>query len=118
LRKARRRHKNDLGKLEKATALQAEGPYELKLFVTGSTPRSLEAVARIKDVCESELKGRYTLDVIDVHQEPHLAEEEQIIALPTLLKKLPLPLRKILGTFSERDRLLAVLGLAPVKKTP
>lgn len=110
------RPKNSLRALEKA-AKANQGPYELKLFITGSTPKSLDAIARIKEVCEEELQGRYSLDVIDVHQEPHLAEVEQIIALPTLLKKLPLPLRKMLGDFSEKERLLAVLGLSRVKKT-
>jgi circadian clock protein KaiB len=103
--------------LERAAAAGKSDRYDLKLFVTGSTPRSLEAIARIKEICESQLKGRYSLEVIDVHQEPHLAEMEQIIALPTLLKKLPPPLRKVLG-FSEKERLLAILGIAPAKKKP
>ena len=104
--------------LERAAAARKSEQYDLKLFVTGSTPRSLEAIARIKELCESQLKGRYTLEVIDVHQEPHLAEMEQIIALPTLLKKLPPPLRKVLGGFSEKERLLAILGIAPAKNKP
>ena len=91
-------------------------PYELRLFVTGSTPRSLDAIARIRKVCETHLKGRYTLEVVDVHQQPHLAERDQIIALPTLMRKLPLPLRKILGTFAEEERLLGILGISAVKK--
>ena len=101
---------------EIAAAAGESEQYDLRLFVTGSTPRSLEAIAQIKELCETRLKGRYTLQVIDVHQEPHLAEADQIIALPTLLKKLPPPLRKILGGFSEKERLLAILGLAPAKK--
>lgn len=92
-------------------------PYELKLFVTGSTPKSLDAIARIRKVCETHLKGRYTLDVIDVHQQPDLAVAEQIIALPTLLRKLPPPLRKILGSFTEEDHLLAILGISSIKKS-
>ncbi len=92
-------------------------PYELKLFITGSTPKSLDAVAQIRKVCETHLKGRYTLDVIDVHQQPQLAVTEEIIALPTLLRKLPRPLRKILGSFTEEERLLAILGISTVKKT-
>ena len=91
-------------------------PYELKLFITGSTPRSLEAIAKIRQVCEAHLKGRYTLDVIDVHQQPQLAVAEQIIALPTLLRKLPPPLRKFLGGFSHEERLLAILGIAKGNK--
>jgi len=91
--------------------------YILKLFVTGSTPRSLQAIAHVKAMCEEDLAGRYTLQVIDVHQEPHLAEKDQIVALPTLLKTLPAPLRKVLGSFSEREKILAVLGVSP-KRTP
>jgi circadian clock protein KaiB len=90
--------------------------YILKLFVTGSTPRSLQAITQVKAICEEELTGRYTLEVIDVHQEPHLAEKDQIVALPTLLKTLPAPLRKVLGSFSEREKILAVLGV-PSKRT-
>ena len=91
--------------------------YVLKLFVTGSTPRSLQAITQVKQICEEALAGRYTLEVIDVHQEPHLAEKDQIIALPTLLKTLPVPLRKVLGSFSEREKVLAVLGV-PSKRNP
>ena len=91
--------------------------YVLKLFVTGSTPRSLQAITQVKSLCEEELAGRYTLEVIDVHQEPHLAEKDQIVALPTLLKTLPAPLRKVLGNFAEREKILAVLGVPP-KRTP
>ena len=116
--KSRAKKTSGLRALEDAGVAGESEQYDLKLFVTGSTPRSLDAIAQIKEICESRLKGRYTLQVIDVHQEPHLAESEQIIALPTLLKKLPPPLRKVLGGFSERERLLAILGLAPAKKQP
>lgn len=112
------RRSTSLKALEKAAAKHVEDPFELKLFITGSTSRSLEAVARIKELCETNLKGRYTLEVIDVHQQPQLAEDEQIVALPTLLKTLPPPMRKVLGTFNEKERLLAVLGLTPTKKHP
>jgi len=88
----------------------------LRLFVTGSTRRSMEAVVRVKRVCEENLKGRYKLEVCDVYQDPTQAEDDQIIALPTLVKKLPLPLRKIIGSFSDDDRLLAVLGVTPVRR--
>jgi circadian clock protein KaiB len=115
-KKSPRKRSAGLRSLEDAAAAGESEQYDLKLFVTGSTPRSLDAIAQIKELCESRLKGRYTLQVIDVHQEPHLAEAEQIIALPTLLKKLPPPLRKILGGFSEKERLLAILGLSPAKK--
>ena len=108
--KSRRQGNQDLDSLLRKSHREH---YILKLFVTGSTPRSLQAITQVKAICEEELAGRYTLEVIDVHQEPHLAEKDQIIALPTLLKTLPIPLRKVLGSFSEKEKILAVLGVSP-----
>lgn len=104
-----------LRKLEEEV-LKTPDRYLLRLFVTGSTRRSMEAVVQVKRVCEENLKGRYTLEVCDVYQDPTRAEDDQIIALPTLVKRLPLPLRKIIGSFSDDDRLLAVLGVTPVRR--
>lgn len=114
----KRRPTNVLKALEKAAAKNAADPFELKLFINGKSRRSSEAVAKIKKLCETHLKGRYKLEVVDVHKQPDRAVAEQIIALPTLLKKLPPPLRKAFGTLSEKDQLFAVLGLAPTKKQP
>jgi len=111
LKNARVGKSTRISALEKAFRKSGKEHYLLKLYVTGSTPKSLSAIAEVKAICEEELRGRYTLKVIDVHQEPHLAEQDQIIALPTLLKILPTPLRKILGDFSQRERVLAVLGV-------
>ena len=113
MKKIHPRSSDRLNVLEKALRKKGREHYHLKLFVTGSTPKSLHAIAQVKGICEEELPGQYTLEVIDVHQEPRLAERDQIIALPTLLKTLPLPLRRILGSFSEREKILAVLGVAP-----
>jgi len=118
LKKATVHGSNQVRKLESLLRKNTREHYVLKLFVTGSTPRSLDAIARVKSICEEEIAGRYTLQVIDVHQEPELAEQDQIIALPTLLKTLPSPLRKILGSFSEREKVLAVLGLPPKGSPP
>src|SRR5262245_50110396 len=97
---------------ENATArLAGKEHYVLRLYVTGMTPRSTEAVASIKAVCEEHLEGRYDLEVIDIYQHPQLAEDEQIIAAPTLVKKLPQPLRRIIGDLSNRERLLFGLDL-------
>ena len=104
--------------LERALRKSRQEHYYLKLFVTGSTSKSLAAITLVKALCEEELAGRYTLQVIDVHQQPDLAERDQIIALPTLLKTLPTPLRKVLGSFSEKEKVLAVLGIAPRGKKP
>jgi circadian clock protein KaiB len=97
---------------EKAVAeLPRNDRYELRLYVTGMTPRSTEAFAAIKRICEEYLQGRYDLQVIDIYQHPSLARDEQIIAAPTLVKKLPVPLRKLVGDLSNEDRVLLGLNL-------
>jgi circadian clock protein KaiB len=85
--------------------------YLLRLYVTGSTRKSLRAIANIKKICEEHLKGRYHLEVIDLYRLPSLAKGEQIIAVPTLVKKLPLPLRRIIGDMSSTERVLVGLDL-------
>ena len=83
----------------------------LRLYVTGMTPRSTEAIARLKAVCEEHLAGHYELEVIDIYQQPALAKGEQIVATPTLIKKLPLPLRRLVGDLSNKERILLGLDL-------
>lgn len=85
--------------------------YILRLYVTGSTPRSARAISNIRAICEDHLQGRYDLEVIDIAQHPALAEGEQIIAAPTLIKTLPLPLRRFIGDMSETRRILVGLDL-------
>ncbi|MBY0229483.1 MAG: circadian clock KaiB family protein [Gemmataceae bacterium] len=85
--------------------------YVLRLYVTGMTPRSTQAFAAIKALCEEELEGRYELEVIDLYQDPQLAREAQIIAVPTLVRELPQPLRRLVGDLSDRERILLGLGL-------
>ena len=92
-----------------------ESPYLLKLYVLGATPNSQRAIKNIKDICEQHLQGRYTLKVIDLYQQPQLAEGEQIVATPTLVKKLPLPLRRILGDLSNTERVLVGLNLRRIQ---
>jgi len=94
-------------------ALQEAGneKYLLRLYVTGITPKSSRAIQNIKKICEENLKGRYELEVIDIYQQPMLAKEEHIIAVPTLIKKLPLPLRKLIGDMSDKERILQGLDL-------
>ncbi len=87
--------------------------YELRLYVAGMTPRSALAIANIREICGEHLKGRYDLRVIDIYQQPTLAEEQQIVALPTLIRKLPPPLRRIIGDLSDRERVLIGLDLRP-----
>jgi circadian clock protein KaiB len=98
---------------EQALEKSAKEKYLLRLYVTGTTPRSLTAVANVKKICEEHLQGRYDLEVIDIYQQPTLAKGEQIIAAPTLIKKLPLPLRKFIGDMADRERILVGLDLKP-----
>jgi circadian clock protein KaiB len=100
---------------ERSLARPGSPQYVLRLYVTGMTPRSARAIANIKEVCEEHLKGRYDLQVIDIYQRPVLSKGEQIIALPTLIKKLPPPLRRFIGDLSDRERVLIGLDLKPKK---
>jgi circadian clock protein KaiB len=88
--------------------------YVLRLYVAGLTSRSRTAIANITSICEEHLHGRYDLEVIDVFQRPVLAREEQIVATPTLVKKLPNPLRRLIGDLSEKDKVLVGLDLRRV----
>jgi circadian clock protein KaiB len=96
---------------ETAGSLRADGRYVLRLYIIGTTPQSMRAVANIRRICETHLQDRYELDVIDVSQRPALAEGEQIVATPTLIKMLPLPLRRFIGDLSQTDRILLGLDL-------
>jgi len=100
---------------EKAIAEPHPESYTLRLYVAGMTPQSTRAIANIKQICEEHLKGHYTLEVIDIYQQPVLAAGEQIIAAPTLIKKLPLPLRRLIGDLSSTERVLVGLDLRPKK---
>lgn len=83
----------------------------LRLYVTGSTPGSLRAIRNIKRICEAHLPGLYALEVIDIYQRPDLAKSEQIIAAPTLVKSLPLPLKRLIGDLSNEEKVLRGLGI-------
>jgi len=85
--------------------------YLLKLYVAGTTARSVRAITNIKRICESHLKGRYLLEVVDIYQRPVLAKGEQIVAAPTLIKQLPLPLRRLIGDMADSDKVLLGLDL-------
>jgi len=85
----------------------------LRLYVAGTTPNSVRAIENIKHICEEYLKGRYDLEVVDIYQQPILAKGDQIIAVPTLIRKLPPPLRKFIGDMSATERILVGLDLRP-----
>jgi circadian clock protein KaiB len=93
--------------------------YELYLYVTGATPNSTRAMRNLKDICEQHVAGQYTLRIIDMYQHPELAQEAQIVAAPTLVRRRPLPQRRLVGDLSNRAAVLTLLGLDhPLPPTP
>ncbi len=97
--------------LERRGGGEGERRYVLRLYVTGTTPVSRRAIGHVREICEEHLKGRYDLEVIDIYQLPSLARDQQIIAAPTLVKVLPLPLRRLIGDLSSTDRVLFGMDL-------
>jgi circadian clock protein KaiB len=99
---------------DKPASAPAMGPpYVLRLFITGTTARSSRAIANLRRICEERLHGEYDLEVVDIYQHPAAAKEFQILAAPTLVKMLPLPLRRIIGDLANEERVLAGLDLSP-----
>ena len=88
--------------------------FKLRLYITGKTPKSERAIANLKEICEKEMEGLYELQVIDVLESPQLAENEKILATPTLIKDLPPPLKRVIGDLSNSERVLLGLDLSPV----
>jgi circadian clock protein KaiB len=91
--------------------------YELRLYVAGKTPKSVAALANLKRYCETHLKDQYVIEVIDLLVQPQLAEGDQILAVPTLVKKVPEPIRKIIGDLSDEEKVLVGLNIRPATKT-
>lgn len=105
-------HPKDATKaFEQALEENDENIYVLRLYVSGLTPNSQRAIENVRRICSEHLKGRYQLEIIDIYQQPILAREGQIIAAPTLIKELPLPLRKFIGDMSKTERILVGLDL-------
>jgi circadian clock protein KaiB len=109
----RKKGETSTEEFEQAAAKLARAKYILRLYVTGMTPRSTRAIANVQKLCEKYLEGTYELKVIDIYQQPKLAKREQVIATPTLIKKLPLPLRKLIGDMSDTERFLVGIDLKP-----
>ena len=107
--KSKSEAKNSSARSRKSAASQKM--YRLRLYVTGQTPRSASSLQNLKEVCDEYLAGRFELDVVDIYQQPELAREAQIIAAPTLIKMLPLPLRKLVGDLSNRKQVLMGLDI-------
>jgi circadian clock protein KaiB len=95
----------------KKEALMSENKYLLRLYITGMTPRSEKAIANLKRICEEDLKKQYEMEVIDVLEHPQLAENERILATPTLIKELPPPIRRVIGDLTDAEKVLLGLDL-------
>jgi circadian clock protein KaiB len=108
--------KSELEKFENLLRDSAKDIYILKLYITGMTPNSKRAVENVKKICDEYLRGRYELEIIDVYQQPSRAEGGQIIAVPTLVKMLPQPFRKLIGDMSNKERVIVALDLKERKE--
>jgi circadian clock protein KaiB len=96
---------------EKLAAAPPQSTYVLRLYVAGNNPRSAQAIMNLREICEERLQGRYQLEVIDIYQQAALAKGEQIIAVPTLIKYLPLPLKRMIGDLSKTEKVIFGLDL-------
>lgn len=101
---------------EEALSNLSEDHYLLRLYVTGSTPRSIRAIQNLRAMCEAHLTGRYEIEVIDIYQQPEQAETGQIVVTPTLIKSLPPPVRSVIGDLSDADRVLISLDIVPPQR--
>jgi circadian clock protein KaiB len=95
--------------------IASQEKWELRLYTAGQTPKSVAAFANLKRICEEHLKGRYSIEVIDLTRQPQLATGDQIVAIPTLVRKLPEPLRRIVGDLRDTERTLVGLQLRPAR---
>ncbi|MFW6324662.1 MAG: circadian clock KaiB family protein [Desulfovibrionales bacterium] len=108
--------KNHAGDFERALEDQGLEYFVLQLFVTGATEKSMRAVEALRNICSEELEGRCEIQVIDILQNPGKAREDQIVVIPTLIKKLPQPIRRLIGDLSDKEQVLKGLGIIPKKK--
>jgi circadian clock protein KaiB len=98
-------------------AAPRDGKYILRLYVAGSTPQSSRAITNLKAICETRLKGRYELTVVDLYEHQERAREDQIVVAPTLVRLSPLPVRRVIGDLSQTERVLAALNLQPAPQS-
>lgn len=101
--------------VEQEKIMEQDDKWILRLYIAGQTPKCLLALSNLKKICETQLKGKYSIEVIDLLENPHLSREHQILAIPTLVRKLPVPIRKIIGDLSNTERVLVGLDIT---KTP
>jgi circadian clock protein KaiB len=107
--------KNKITSKPRSVRKQAAPKWELRLYIAGNTPKSLAALSNLKQYCETHLAGEYSLEVIDLLLQPQLAAGDQILAIPTLVRKVPVPIRKIIGDLSNEEKVLVGLNLKPIK---
>jgi len=107
--------KKKLAKKRGATKRTRENFWELRLYIAGQTPNSIAAIANLKKICEDQLQGRYRIEVIDLLEKPQLAKGDQIVAIPTLVRRLPPPVKKIVGNLSKTERTLVGLDIQSVR---
>jgi circadian clock protein KaiB len=116
MKKKKTKVKNSTEEFDLTMSEFSKDKYILRLYITGTTHRSALAITNLKKICEEYLEGRYELEVIDLYQMPSLAQVDQIIAAPTLIKKLPLPFRRIIGDMSNKEKVLIGLNLIKQKE--
>jgi circadian clock protein KaiB len=98
-----------------AVKRSASGSWKLRLYIAGQTPNSIAAISNLKKICEQQLKGRYRIEIIDLLKRPQLAQADQIVAIPTLVRKLPPPIKRIIGDLSRAERALVGLDIKPAR---
>ena len=105
---------NQYEAFERAVEERDKQKYVLRLYVAGISPRSEQAIRSVKEVCEKHLKNRYVLEIVDIYQHPEAVKDGQVIAAPTLIRKLPLPLRRLIGDMTNQEKLIIGLDLRPI----
>jgi circadian clock protein KaiB len=104
-----------LPKKRRITKRARSNSWELRLYIAGQTPNSIAAIANLKKICEDQLKGKYRIEIIDLLEKPQLAKGDQIVAIPTLVRRLPPPVKKIVGNLSKTERALVGLDIQPAR---
>jgi len=103
-------------KTKTTNKVKTQETWELRLYIAGLTPKSLTAFSNLKKICEENIQRKYSIEIIDLLENPQLAAGDQIFAIPTLVRKLPLPIRKIIGDLSDTEKVLVGLNIRPIKK--
>ena len=115
MEKTKKANKEKLSRAARSAKKQLEDKWQLRLYVAGNTPKSVAALNNLRKYCELHLSGKYKIEVIDLLRNPQLAAGDQILAIPTLVRKVPAPVRKIIGDLSNEEKVLVGLDLRPVK---